>query len=173
MSVPGLLYTKMHSAYQTKRKSSDGAMINRWRQDFHYQAMIRVWVYCGRVTSCWGQLVTDIIQSISELQMPEFLEAKPCFEKQGKATVFNWFTVLWLWLKRTIVGHLWPPQCGNRAWPSTWQTPVWLLRPWHSVALTVENETKDQQSQSMQSMSPCNTKLLIFCKWRGCPADFV
>lgn len=42
----------MYCAYQTETESSDGAMINRWRQDSHYQALTRVWVCCGRIALC-------------------------------------------------------------------------------------------------------------------------
>ena len=91
-----------HCAYQTESRSSDGAKINRWRQDSHYQAMTRVRV-CGIVMSTNGN--AELIWSVSfcyktELPRPEFLEPEQRLEEQEKATVIHRFTVLGMWLKQ-------------------------------------------------------------------------
>lgn len=78
---------------QTETESSGGAMINRWRQDSHYQALTRVWVCCGRIALCPRQSLrqTQPIQLLSkkkkrekEPQRPKFLEPKQRFAEQEK-----------------------------------------------------------------------------------------
>lgn len=58
-----ILHTKMHCAYQSETESSDGAMMNRWRQDSHYQALTWVWVCCGSIALCPRQSLRQTLPS--------------------------------------------------------------------------------------------------------------
>ena len=159
--LPGLaVCTTTHCAFQTESKSSDGAKINRWRQDHHYQALTKVRVCVGKVALWRPQMVIRDLNSNRQLLLrkrkkkgnhelpgtgflvPEW-RLESTRQSHSDSEVYNSGDAIEK--KGSIVRHL----CLTTMWqwsltkpPANAMATVWSLRQRHGLAFLSRPQNK-------------------------------